>query len=119
MTSVIDLEQKLGLFDEHWSPRIVGELNGQHVKIAKVLGEFEWHHHDEEDELFMVLSGQLTLRFVDHEVVLGPGQMCIVPRGIVHQPVAEQETAILLFEPAGTVNTGEDRNARTVEPEWV
>ena len=119
MTAPIDLEEKLALFEEHWSPRIVGELNGQHVKIAKVQGEFQWHHHDAEDELFMVLSGRLTLRFVDHETTLEPGQICIVPRGVEHQPIAEKETAILMFEPAGTVNTGQDRNDRTVDPEWI
>ncbi len=111
----VNLRQKLAGFDELWSPRIVGQLNGQHVKLAKLRGEFVWHHHEHEDELFLVLSGCLVLRLRDREVRLGPGEFFIVPRGVEHQPVAEPEAQVLLFEPAGTLNTGNLRNERTVD----
>lgn len=111
----VNLEQKFGLFAERWQPKIVGELNGQHVKIAKVQGEFVWHKHDDEDELFLVVRGLLTIRLRDRDVELREGEFFIVPRGVEHQPVAEREAWIMLFEPAGTVNTGEVRNDRTVE----
>jgi mannose-6-phosphate isomerase-like protein (cupin superfamily) len=110
----IDLAEKLSRIDERWSPRIVAELNGQHVKLVKIEGEFVWHSHAEEDELFLVLSGQLRIELRDGAVVLGPGQMVVVPRGIEHRPVAEGEVHVLLFEPAGTLNTGNVRNERTV-----
>lgn len=116
----IDLVEKLSRIDERWSPRIVAELNGQHVKLVKLEGEFVWHSHAEEDELFLVLSGQLRIELRDGAVVLGPGQMVVVPRGIEHRPVAEGEVHVLLFEPAGTLNTGNVRNERTVEaPERI
>ena len=111
----IDLAEKLARFDERWSPRIVAELNGQHVKLAKLEGEFVWHSHAEEDELFLVLKGTLTIELRDGAGVLGPGQMAVVPRGIEHRPVADGEVHVMLFEPAGTVNTGDVRNERTVE----
>ncbi len=111
----INLTDKLSLFDDYWHPRIVGELNGQQVKLAKVKGEFEWHHHDEEDELFLVLRGRMTIELRDREVVLEPGECFIVPRGVEHKPVADEETHILLFEPASTLNTGNVRSERTVE----
>ena len=111
----INLADKLSQFDEHWSPRIVAELNGQHVKLAKVKGEFEWHHHEDEDEPFHVLKGRLTIEFRDRSVELGPGECLVVPRGVEHRPVAEQETHILMFEPASTLNTGNVRSERTVE----
>jgi len=104
-----------GRFTEHWSPRIVGELNGQHVKLAKAQGEFVWHHHEHEDELFYVIKGRLLMRFRDHEVTLDPGDMIIVPKGVEHQPVAEEEVWVMLFEPASTLNTGNVRNERTLE----
>lgn len=116
----IDLAEKLSRIDERWSPRIVAELNGQHVKLVKIEGEFVWHSHAEEDELFLVLSGQLRIELRDGAVVLGPGQMVVVPRGIEHRPVAEGEVHVLLFEPAGTLNTGNVRNERTIEaPERI
>jgi mannose-6-phosphate isomerase-like protein (cupin superfamily) len=102
----INLADKLARFDDHWNPRIVAELNGQHVKLAKLLGAFTWHHHEHEDELFLVLSGSLAIELRDRTVVLGPGEMMVVPRGVEHRPVAEHEVAVLLFEPASTVNTG-------------
>ena len=111
----INLTDKLSQFDEHWSPRIVAELNGQHVKLAKVKGAFVWHHHEHEDELFYVLKGRLTIEFRDRSIELGPGECLVVPRGVEHRPVAEEEAHILMFEPAGTLNTGNVRSERTVE----
>jgi mannose-6-phosphate isomerase-like protein (cupin superfamily) len=111
----VNLKEKLALFSEHWSPRIVGELNGQHVKLAKLEGEFVWHHHEREDELFFVVKGSLTMRLREGDIVLNEGEFLIVPRGVEHQPVAEEEVHILLFEPASTLNTGNVRNELTVE----
>lgn len=102
----VNLREKLTLFDEHWSPQIVGELNGQHVKLVKLLGEFVWHHHDDEDELFLVVEGRFKMEFRDHEVWVEEGKFIVVPRGIEHRPVAEEEASVLLFEPASTLNTG-------------
>lgn len=110
----VNLAAKLALFDERWSPRIVGELNGQHVKVAKLEGEFVWHRHAEEDELFLVLSGDLTIRLRDRAVQLAAGELFIVPRGVEHQPVAHGEVHALLFEPASTLNTGDADDPRTV-----
>ena len=116
----INLSEKLTLFDDYWSPRIVGALNGQHVKIAKLKGEFVWHHHENEDELFLVLKGCLTIKLRDRDVVLEAGECLIVPRGVDHKPVAEDEVHVLFFEPAGTLNTGNTRNDRTIEcPERI
>jgi mannose-6-phosphate isomerase-like protein (cupin superfamily) len=109
-----NLAEKLALITEHWSPKIVGELNGQQVKLAKFLGEFVWHHHDNEDEMFLVLEGNLEMNFRDKVLYAGPGEFIIVPRGVEHKPVATEEVAVLLFEPATTVNTGEMRNELTV-----
>ncbi|MCB9245653.1 MAG: cupin domain-containing protein [Flavobacteriales bacterium] len=107
------LEEKFSLIHEHWSPHIVGSLNGQHVKLAKLKGEFVWHHHAEEDELFLVIKGDLRIEFRDRVVHLSPGSFCIVPRGVEHKPVADEEVEVLLFEPAGTLNTGNVRNELT------
>ncbi len=116
----VNLDEKFSLFSEHWSPKIIGALNGQLVKIAKVKGEFVWHRHEGEDELFMVIDGELTIRFRDREVRLGPGEMLIVPAGVEHQPVAPGEVRLLLFEPDSTLNTGDVRDERTVEhPEII
>lgn len=115
----VNLDEKFALFEEHWSPKIVGELNGQHVKIAKLEGEFVWHHHDDEDELFMVVGGALRIQFRDGEVALGAGEMLVVPRGVEHRPVAAEETHVLLFESASTLNTGETGGDLTVEAEWI
>jgi mannose-6-phosphate isomerase-like protein (cupin superfamily) len=111
----VNLAEKLALFSDYFSPKIVGELNGQHVKIVKAKGEFEWHHHEREDELFLVLRGRLAIHFRDRVVELEPGELCIVPRGVEHKPVAAEEVSLLLFEPAGTLNTGNVRSERTVE----
>lgn len=109
----VNLAEKFSLFSEHWSPRVVGELNGQQVKLAKLLGSFDWHHHEHEDELFLVVKGSLTLRLRDREVVLNEGEFFIVPCAVEHQPIAEHEAHVLLFEPATTLNTGNVRNERT------
>lgn len=111
----VNLKEKLALFSEHWSPRIVGELNGQHVKLAKLKGEFVWHHHENEDELFLVIKGRLLMRLPGTDVVIDKGEFFIVPRGVEHQPVAENEVHVLLFEPATTLNTGNVLNERTLE----
>jgi mannose-6-phosphate isomerase-like protein (cupin superfamily) len=107
------LTEKFAAFSDQWSPKIVAELNGQHVKLAKVAGEFVWHHHDLEDELFLVHRGTLSLEFRDRVVHLGPGEFIVVPRGVEHRPTATEECEILLFEPAGTLNTGNVITDRT------
>jgi len=111
----VNLKEKLGLISEHWVPRIVGELNGQQVKLVKLEGEFVWHHHEHEDELFLVIKGKLLMRLRDGDIRINEGEFLIVPRGVEHQPVAEGEVHLLLFEPATTLNTGNVRNERTVE----
>jgi mannose-6-phosphate isomerase-like protein (cupin superfamily) len=102
-------------FSEHWQPRIVGEVNDAHVKVVKLQGEFVWHHHAHEDELFLVVSGRLCIRLRDGEVRLEPGEFVVIPRGVEHQPFAEEECHVLLLEPKGTRNTGNVENARTVD----
>lgn len=111
----VNVAEKLALFSEHWSPRIVGELNGQHVKLAKLKGEFVWHHHENEDELFFVIKGTLLVRLRGGEVAINQGEFFIVPKGVEHLPVAADEVHVLLFEPADTLNTGNVRNERTLE----
>lgn len=111
----VNLAEKFGLFDEYWSPKIVGELNGQHVKLAKLKGDFIWHHHEAEDELFLVIKGQLVIKLEGQDVVLEEGEFFIVPRGVEHKPVAEEEAHVLLCEPVSTLNTGNVRDERTVE----
>lgn len=102
----VNLQQKLSLFSEHWKPKIVGELNGQQVKLVKFHGPFVWHHHDTEDELFLVVKGRFRMDFTDRSDWIEEGEFVIVPRGTEHRPVAEEEVSVLLFEPASTVNTG-------------
>lgn len=112
------LREKFGQFQEAWSPKIVGELNGQHVKLARFRGEFVWHHHDEEDELFLVVEGRFRMEFRDRVVWLEEGDMLIVPRGVEHRPVADEEACVLLFEPATTLNTGNVQDEKTIlQPE--
>ncbi len=111
----INLAKKFQLVSELWNPKIVGELNGQHVKLAKVKGEFVWHSHETEDELFLVVRGRLDMHLRDGVVPIHEGEFYIVPRGVEHKPVAEDEAHIMLFEPAGTLNTGNVRNERTRE----
>lgn len=116
----IDLDSKLALFDDHWSPRIVAALNDQQVKLAKFRGTFEWHAHAEEDEMFLVLHGSFTMEFRDRSVTLGPGQMIVVPKGVEHRPVAEEECSVMLVEPAGLVNTGDaETNDHTTTGAWI
>jgi mannose-6-phosphate isomerase-like protein (cupin superfamily) len=110
----INLQDKLSLFNSHWDPKIVGELNGQLVKLVKFHGEFVWHHHEHEDELFLVLRGAFVMQFRDRDVRLEEGEFLIVPRGVEHRPVAEHEVHVLLFEPATTLNTGNVVSERTV-----
>ena len=110
----IDLAEKLSQFDEYWSPRVVGEVNETYVKLVKVNGEFVWHSHEQEDELFLVVKGSLTIRFRDRDVHLEEGQMIIVEKGVEHQPVAESEAHVLIVEPKTTLNTGDLVNERTV-----
>ena len=117
---VINLQDKLARFSDHWSPKIVATLNGQHVRLAKLKGEFVWHRHDDEDELFLVLDGRLDIQFRDHTARLERGELIVVPRGVDHRPVAVEETHVLLLEPATTVNTGSAGGELTVEePDWV
>jgi mannose-6-phosphate isomerase-like protein (cupin superfamily) len=106
MNEKISLSEKLSMINEHWRPKVVGELNGQEVKLVKFQGEFPWHIHENEDELFMALKGSFRIEFRDRSVELSPGEFIIVPRGIEHRPFAEEEAEVLLFEPAGVRNTG-------------
>jgi mannose-6-phosphate isomerase-like protein (cupin superfamily) len=111
----INLSEKLAQFTEHWSPKIVGEVNDCFVKVVKFRGEFVWHHHEREDELFLVVKGTLRMRFRDRDVVVREGEFIIVPRGVEHMPVAEDEVHVVLLGPKSTLNTGNVRNARTLE----
>jgi mannose-6-phosphate isomerase-like protein (cupin superfamily) len=110
----VNLVQKLQLFEEHWKPKIVGELNGQMVKLVKFQGPFVWHHHELEDEMFLVVHGRFRMEFRERHVWLEAGEFLIVPRGIEHRPVAEEEAHVLLFEPSTVLNTGNVTNERTV-----
>ena len=115
MIDKVNIVDKFARFSEHWDPKIVGELNGQYVKLVKFSGPFTWHHHDIEDEMFLVVKGRFRMEFRDGEVWLEPGEFIIVPKGVEHRPVADEEAQVLLFEPATTLNTGNVRNARTRE----
>jgi mannose-6-phosphate isomerase-like protein (cupin superfamily) len=111
----VNLAEKLALFTEHWNPKIVGDLNGQQVKLVKFKGEFVWHHHDTEDELFLVVQGRFRMEFRDRQVWLETGEFMIVPHRVEHRPVADEEVSVLLFEPATTLNTGNAKSNLTVE----
>src|SRR6187431_3312722 len=115
MTTItkVNIEEKLALFTEYWSPKIVGELNGQQVKLVKFKGEFVWHKHDNEDEMFYVLKGEFNMELRDQTIVLKENEFMIIPRGVEHRPVAEHEVSVMLFEPAGTLNTGDTRGEMT------
>ena len=116
----INFDEKLGKFSEQWSPRIIAQMNDYHFKIVKVQGEFVWHDHPETDEVFIVLKGRLEIQFRDGRVILREGEMFIVPKGLEHRPVAEQECHILLVEPAGTINTGDIVDERTAANDvWI
>jgi mannose-6-phosphate isomerase-like protein (cupin superfamily) len=109
----VNIREKLGKFSDHWNPRVVGDLNGQQVKVVKLKDEFVWHHHDNEDELFLVIKGQLKMEFRDRTEIINEGEFIIVPRGVEHKPAADEEVEVLLFEPATTLNTGNIENERT------
>jgi len=111
----VNLAEKLAAFSEYWSPKVVGELNGQQVKLVKFFGPFVWHHHDHEDELFYVVRGRFRMEFRDRAVDVAAGEFIVVPRGVEHRPVADQEVEVMLFEPASTLNTGNVRNERTID----
>ena len=111
----VDLAETFTRFHDHWSPKVVGELNGQLVKLVKFQGEFVWHRHEREDEMFLVVAGAFRMELRDRTVELRAGQFFIVPRGVEHRPVAEREAHVLLFEPATTLNTGDVRNERTLD----
>ncbi|MFQ5837624.1 MAG: cupin domain-containing protein [Thermoplasmata archaeon] len=115
----VNLAEKFGLFQDYWSPKIVGELNDSHVKLAKLRGEFIWHHHAAEDELFLVVKGTLLIKLRDGDVRLEEGEFVVIPRGVEHLPIAEEEVHVLLLEPKSTVNTGNVRNERTVGEQWI
>jgi mannose-6-phosphate isomerase-like protein (cupin superfamily) len=115
----VNLAQKFGLCKEYWSPKIIGELNESYVKVVKLKGEFVWHHHESEDELFMVVKGQLLIRLLDRDIALHEGEFLTVPRGVEHLPVARDEVQVVLIEPKTTVNTGNLRNERTVSDQWI
>jgi mannose-6-phosphate isomerase-like protein (cupin superfamily) len=117
--TVVNLAQKFTLFQGYWQPKIAGELNESHVKLVKLKGEFVWHQHEVEDELFLVVSGQLVIRLRDHDLHIGAGEFVIIPHGVEHQPVAEADAQVLLLEPKTTVNTGTEQTDRTVTPEWI
>src|SRR5688500_18600306 len=116
----VSLADKFERFHDHWHPRIVAELNDAQVKVVKLQGEFHWHHHENEDELFLVMKGRLCIEFRTSEVWLGPGELMVVPKGVEHRPVAPEEVHLVLIEPRGTLNTGNVGNERTIEdPEWL
>jgi mannose-6-phosphate isomerase-like protein (cupin superfamily) len=119
IVQTVNLADALSRITETWSPRIVGAVNDCHVKLVKLQGEFVWHAHESEDELFLVLQGRLRLRFRDHEAMVEPGEFIIVPHGVEHCPAADDEVHVLMFEPAATINTGNAGGGRTREAEWI
>ncbi len=119
MTNVINLSEKFNLFTEHWQPRIVGELNDNNIKLVRLKGEFVWHQHEKEDELFLVIKGSLMIKLRDRELNIREGEFVIIPKGVEHLPVAADEVQVLLMEPKSTVNTGDAKSDRTVNAEWI
>ena len=116
----VNLAQKYALIQDHWKPRIAGELNGQYIKLVKVKGEFVWHRHENEDELFLVVKGKLLIKLRDQDIQLEEGELVVIPKGVEHLPVAEEEVHMLLLEPKSTLNTGDVHNERTVtDEEWI
>ena len=116
---VVNLAQKFNLFQDAWHPRIVGELNDAYIKLARLKGEFVWHHHDSEDELFLVVQGRLVIQLRDRNLEVREGEFVIIPRGVEHCPLAQEEVQVLLVEPRSTRNTGDLENERTVEADWI
>ena len=119
MIKVVNLSEMFARVPAYWQPAILGEVNDAHVKIARLKGEFIWHSHEKEDELFFVIQGQLRILLRDGEVVLNPGEFAIIPRGVEHCPLAEEEVQVMLLEPKSTLNTGSARGERTHQPEWL
>jgi mannose-6-phosphate isomerase-like protein (cupin superfamily) len=111
----INLSQKLSLFNEYWSPKIIGDLNDSYIKLAKLKGEFDWHRHDNEDELFFVIKGQLTIKFRDNDIILDEGELIVIPKGVDHLPIASEEVHVMLIEPKATLNTGNVVTEKTKE----
>lgn len=116
---VINLKKKFDLFNDHWQPRIIGELNDSYVKIAKIKGEFVWHHHENEDELFYVVKGRLLIKLRQRDLWLEEGEIAIIPKGVEHCPVAQEEVHIMMLEPKTTLNTGNVENERTTSDQWL
>ncbi|CAI7727246.1 cupin domain-containing protein [Bacillus sp. FSL W7-1034] len=120
MISKVNIEEKFSQINDYWNPRIGGELNDSYMKMVKMKGEFIWHHHDDEDEMFFVWKGNLVIRFRDREITLNEGEFLVIPKGVEHQPIAEEEVHLLLIEPKTTLNTGNVLNERTVSiPEQI
>lgn len=119
MVEPVNLAEKFALIDEYWSPRIAGEINDFHVKLVKLKGEFVWHHHEQEDELFLVVRGTLCIQLRDRDLWLREGEFAVIPRGVEHRPVASEEAHVLLLEPNTTVNTGNVQNERTRPAQWI
>jgi mannose-6-phosphate isomerase-like protein (cupin superfamily) len=117
--NVINIANKFNLFQEYWSPRIAGELNDSYLKLAKLKGEFVWHHHENEDEMFLVVKGKLIIKLRDRDIRLEEGEFVIIPRGVEHCPVAEEEVHVILLEPKSTLNTGNIQNERTIAAQWI
>ncbi len=115
----INLAQKFSLFDKPWQPKIIAEMNDSYVKLAKLKGEFVWHKHDTEDELFLVIKGHLLIKLHDHDIHLEPGELVVIPKGTEHLPVAQEEVQVMLIEPKTTINTGNIQNEKTIESEWI
>ena len=116
---IVNISQKFDLFSEYWHPRIVGELNDSYIKLAKLKGEFVWHQHENEDEMFLVVKGKLLIKLRDRDLWLDEGELVIIPKGVEHCPVAEEEVHVMLLEPKSTLNTGDQQNERTVEAQWI
>jgi len=119
MVEPVNLAEKFALIEDYWSPRIAGELNDSYVKLAKLRGEFVWHHHEQEDELFLVVRGTLCIQLRDRDLWLREGEFAVIPRGVEHRPVASEEVHVLLLEPKTTVNTGNIQNERTRPDQWI
>ena len=119
MIQKINLKGKFQLFSDYWHPRIIGQVNDTHIKLARLKGRFEWHHHDTEDEMFLVIQGNLAIELEDGVIALSEGETVVIPRGVEHCPVAAEEALVMLIEPASTVNTGNLKSEKTVDAQWI